>query len=403
MRAARQPSVVSDSRALMRAAATVIVWCLIFGLELGASLTAFVAIRMFVFRKFVVTGITDVQIQGSTTQPQLFFACGEQNLDQVQSILSNDAETAALKNLRAGLAVALPDFTPRRAQIVRRLNAAGIPAIAWLLLPKEQGYYMNAANAPAAAVRFDQFQQWTTENALGWDAVGLDIEPDVRDFDEWSGGHRARILLKLLWRYADIPNVRRAQEAYVTLVARIQSQGYAVQTYQMPFLVNGRKANSTLFRRLSGIVDVRSNLEVLMLYSSSVRSMGAAMIWRFGPDAQAIAVGSTEPGEGSPALDWAELSRDLLVASHFTRILGVYDLEGSVRQGYLPRLETMNWGRSVVIPAQQIRQITLLGEGVQTASWAASHWPYFAVVILLVDAWMVWRWRSRPGRAKAAA
>ena len=79
------------------------------------------------------------------------------------------------------------------------------------------------------------------------------------------------------------------------------------------------------------------------------------MIWSLGRGAQGIAVGSTDgetpPGGGSGPLDWDEFSRDLIVASPYSRQLGVYDLEGCVRQGFLPRLKTMDWNKSVVIPS----------------------------------------------------
>ena len=52
---------------------------------------------------------------------------------------------------------------------------------AWLLLPAQRGYYMNDDNAAETEVRFRDFQGWTAEHRLRWEAVGLDIEPDVRE------------------------------------------------------------------------------------------------------------------------------------------------------------------------------------------------------------------------------
>jgi len=58
------------------------------------------------------------------------------------------------------------------------------------------------------------------------------------------------------------------------------------------------------------------------------------MIWSLGRGAQGISLGSTDgetpPGVGSGPLDWNEFSRDLIVASHYSRRVGVYDLEGLV-------------------------------------------------------------------------
>jgi len=68
-----------------------------------------------------------------------------------------------------------------------------------------------------------------------------------------------------------------------------------------------------LLQRLAGLVDVTTDREVWMLYSSFMRSLGPAMIWSYGPQAQAIAVGSTGggpdvPGQPQvPSLGWGEL------------------------------------------------------------------------------------------------
>jgi hypothetical protein len=48
-----------------------------------------------------------------------------------------------------------------------------------MMLPKEQGYYLNADNSPAAMVRLLAFEKWTAENGLKWAAVGLDMEPTL--------------------------------------------------------------------------------------------------------------------------------------------------------------------------------------------------------------------------------
>ena len=56
-----------------------------------------------------------------------------------------------------------------------------MPVIAWLLLPKEQGYWFNLYNAPQAAARYEEFKDWTAKHDLFWDGVGLDIEPDINE------------------------------------------------------------------------------------------------------------------------------------------------------------------------------------------------------------------------------
>ena len=205
-------------------------------------------------------------------------------------------------------------------------------------------------------------------------------------------------------RYIDLARVHRAREAYGHLIAKLRLRGYVVQTYQLPLIVADRRAHSTLFERLLGIVDVRGDEEVLILYSSFVPSIGAGMIWSLAPDAQAIAIGITQadPNAGADGipLDWDEFSRDLLVASHFSHIVGMYNLEGCVQQGFLARLKTMNWSQTVLIAAGSIRRANTVRRVVSAVLWSLTLLPIIIIIALLLLARLIWRWRRRRRRAK---
>ena len=56
-----------------------------------------------------------------------------------------------LKSLGACVALVARDFSEERAQAVRLLNRLGIPVSAWLLLPGEQGSWVDCANPAQAA------------------------------------------------------------------------------------------------------------------------------------------------------------------------------------------------------------------------------------------------------------
>ena len=96
------------------------------------------------------------------------------------------------------------------------------------------------------------------------------------------------------------------------------------------------------------------------------------------------------PGTAAGPLDWNEFSRDLIVASHFTRQIGVYDLEGCLHQGFLPRLQTMNWSQSVIIPAESARRAARLGFIVRSVLWIASNLIYLIAAGLLLIGWLLW-------------
>ena len=186
----------------------------------------------------------------------------------------------------------------------------------------------------------------------------------------------------------------------------MQSRGYYVQTYQLQFIADERRVHTTLLERMSGIVDVRGNEEVLMLYTSLNHSIGAGMIWKYGPEAQTIAVGSTA-SSGDPTMDakfpvlnWDEFSRDVIVARYFSRRVGVYSLEGCVRQRFIAKLKTADWSQPVVIPAESISKAARFRRLVYALLWIGSHLLYFIIAFLIAIVWLLrvfFRWCKRRG------
>ncbi len=342
-----------------------------------------------------------IRVSSRGVPPQIVFAC-DGSTSELESLFSQPDVLSDLKDLHAGIALSLSDLSADRARIVRQLNSAGIPVTAWLALPVEQGYYLNAGNAPEAAARFAAFQTWTSTYGLQWAGVGLDIEPNIRDFATLRNS-KWRLAWTLIRRSFDIGRVRRARESYASLIRQIQAHGYQVDTYQFPFISDARKVRSTLLERLAGIVDVKGDQEVLMIYTSFNHKLDSALIWVYGPDAQAIAVGVTSGSTAAPRftpLNWEDFSRDLIVASHFSRVVGVYNLQGSVHQGFLPRIKTMNWNQTVEIPADSIRRATQLRARVQRAIWLVAHLPYLAAAILIAISWILARRGSQKLRQR---
>lgn len=341
----------------------------------------------------------DIRVSGGTEKgpPMLVFACDGPTAD-LERLFSQPGVISDLQELHAGISLALPELSAERARIVRKLNQAGIPVTAWLALPGDQGYYLNAGNAQLAAARFVEFESWTTTFGLQWAAVGLDIEPNIQEFHAFKQGSRWRFAVTLAERYFDFSRVKRARESYAVLIRSIQAHGYPVETYQFPFLADERKIHSTLLQRLAGIVEAAGDREVLMVYSSFNPKLGSALLWAYGPDAQAIAVGITTGSDSDPQfvpLNWEQFSRDLIVAHHFSQTIGVYSLAGCVQQGFLHRLTAMDWDQSIVISAESVRQAFQFRARVQRVLWVGSQLPYFAAMILVAIALLLRRWRKR--------
>ena len=348
------------------------------------------------------SGVT-VQNSGDT-RPYLVFAC-DNNPDQFPSLFTPEL-IADLKSLGAGVGLSTIDFSPARTRLVQSLNAAGIPVHAGIALPSDQGGYANAGNAPQVLAAFNAFDQWSTENHLKWQAVGLDIEPNLSEFAA-ARNHKLQLIGLFLRRVFDGQRVVQAREAYTSIIRQMQSRGYSVETYQFPLIADERRAHSTVLERLLGIVDVRGNDEVLMVYTSFNHKLDSAMIWEYGPDAQAIAVGSTaSSGDAAtdaafPPLNWEQFSRDLIVARHFSRTIGVYNLEGAIQQGFIARLKTMNWNEPVVIPSQALTSAARLRKLAHVGLWLASRAVYIATIVLLIFVWLISAFVRRRRRKRA--
>ncbi|RUM94458.1 MAG: hypothetical protein DSZ28_03060, partial [Thiothrix sp.] len=85
------------------------------------------------------------------TEPpnKLTFFC-ELYTDDLVKLFATPGLIEQLQALRASVSLGILDFSDERADIVHRLNKQGIPVIGWQLLPVEQGYWYNMANAPEA-------------------------------------------------------------------------------------------------------------------------------------------------------------------------------------------------------------------------------------------------------------
>ncbi|HLO57405.1 MAG TPA: hypothetical protein VK179_01555 [Bacteroidales bacterium] len=333
--------------------------------------------------------------------PKFGFAC-ELETEPLQKLFDTPGLISDIKAMNSNISMALIDYSPERAEIVRRLNKAGIPVIAWLVLPREQGYYMNASNAPQSAVCFENFEKWTKKYDLKWAAVGIDVEPNIKEFGEILKAGKGKLISTLVGRSLSLKRLKRAREArkaYSKLIRHIQSRGYPVQTYQLNFVADERRINSTLLDRVIDVVTTKGDKEALMIYTSFDHESGAAAVWSYGGDAEAIILGITGGGADTASknvpLNWNELSRDLIVASHFTKDIGIFSLEGCVQQGFLPKLKNFDWNQSVLITGKTIEKGQKFRKMIQTILWVFTNVGYIILVLILVITWLVWRLYKR--------
>jgi len=243
------------------------------------------------------------------------------------------------------LAMGMIDLTDDRARIVRDLEERGVPVTAWLLLPFEQGYWLNADNAELAISRYRETIAWATSANLQLHRIGLDIEfphADSVALLQRPGPTLWRLLRQRRARGV----VAAAERRYGELVDEIRAGGRSVETYQFPFIVDERRTGSSLLRRVFGILDISADVEVLMLYDTY---LGESLSRSYFGEADGIALGVTgggvnakDPRERRRLLTWERLARQWLAAGSCSEFLYVFSLEGCVWNHLLPRFAELD-------------------------------------------------------------
>lgn len=325
--------------------------------------------------------------------PSVTFFC-ELKTHELDKLFASQALIAQLRRMNANISMGMHDFSPERAKVVKKLTRAGIPVTAWLLLSAEEGYWTSLDTIHQTYQKYSELRVWTLENELTWAAVGLDIEPRI-DFMQRLASDFPHQLPVLAKRYFTTRKYDRLERETRDLISQIHEDGYAVETYQFPTVVEERRANSTVLARLFGLPALDADREVLMLYSSMYDRAGEAILWSYAREVSAVGVGSTGGGvtiEGLPTqrkLRWLELKRDLIIAAHHASHIYIFSLEGCVEQNMLDRVEILDWAAPQPLPVHDAREITLFRRVFQAVLWMLSHplqsfliaFPFIALIL----------------------
>lgn len=326
----------------------------------------------------------------STLPPDLTFAC-ELEAKSLQALFANPQVIDFLQASHSAVSLGILDLSDLRANVVKQLNEIGVPVIAWLLLPKDQGYWFNLDNHPQAVARYEQFRAWSQTHNLQWARIGLDIEPDIQSV-QMLGVNRLAGLRRLVRHALNTSRLHSGLRAYHRLIQRIHADGYLVEAYQFPFIVDDRLSKADLLQRLTGIVNLPEvDREVLMLYSSFLRPWGQGVLWSYAPQAQGIGIGSTGGGvelEGSmkvAPLNWAELETDLLLARRHSDHLFIFSLEGCVQQNFLDQINKLDWQKPVQVPYSTAQTAEGLRKVMQRGLWLSGRpaWLLFGLALLI--------------------
>ncbi|HKK42049.1 MAG TPA: hypothetical protein VJ963_06550 [Bacteroidales bacterium] len=321
-----------------------------------------------------------------TARPAISFFCELQG-NEFNVFFADTSLIRQLSGMHASLRIGLHDFSPERALTIRKLNEAGIPVVAWLLLPEEDGYWFNMNNGQKASKRYDDFLAWTKENDLKWDGIGIDLEPDMND-GKMVFTHPWKLAWKVYKRLYDNRSLKKAAVIYQDLIDRMKDDGYSVESYIIPFIYDERELGTTSLQKLMGIVDIKTDIEIPMVYTSAMGN--SAIIPLYHHDHMPLALGSTGGGvkiNGAEiaSLSWENLKKDMLVAAGLTDEIHIFSLEGSVDNGYLPGISKLDYSEAPPDLSTQIVEERSLIKKVRFFLVILNHpfWLTFAILAVM--------------------
>ena len=285
-------------------------------------------------------------ISGYGAKPKISFYCELPGTEFIE-LFTDSTLINELVEMKVALRIGLHDFSPGRTSTIQKLNQAGIPLFAWLLLPEEDGYWFNMQNGAKAEKRYADFRNWTIENHLKWEGIGLDLEPDMND-GKLAFSHPWKLVWKVYKRLYDNKSLKAGKELYQNLIARMKADGYMVESYIIPFIYEERTRKTTSVQKLMGIVDIETDKEIPMLYTSAMGNPGIIPIYHRGK--MPVALGSTGGGvkvEGIQlaSLSWDKLERDLLIASKLTDEIHIFCLEASAQKGFIAKIKNLDFDK----------------------------------------------------------
>lgn len=264
----------------------------------------------------------------------------EQTSDALEGTFT-DATVETLASLGATVSMGLLDLTPERVKVVRRLSAAGVSVIGWLLTTRDEGYFATPHNAEATERAYERFVTWSRANQLSFFGVGLDFEPPLEMLERLMA---RPVRTAASWLFSQRPSFVEAKQRYTQLVGRMRSDGYFVEGYHLPLALIDRERGGDFWSRTLGTVDVQTDRDVVMLYSSVMGRSGRGVLESAAPHCRAIGVGSTGGGvDPFPKLSDEALARDVAIAASHASHVAIFSVEGLVARGSLERLRALPW------------------------------------------------------------
>ena len=124
------------------------------------------------------------------------------------------------------------------ASLLRAAAAEGVPVIAWMLLPEEDGYWFNETNSDEARTVVLAFLDWIEEELIPLRWILFDMEMGLEQTAVMESGDLLGTVLPMLQENVDPEAYETATAAYSELVLEVKGRGYVVTAAAYPFIID---------------------------------------------------------------------------------------------------------------------------------------------------------------------
>lgn len=146
-----------------------------------------------------------------------------------------------LKAHNAALCVAVraeESDSPALASLIQASAKAGVPLIAWMLLPEDEGYWFGEPNRDAARTQVEKFADWVEAGALPLEWIMLDMELMLQQTRLLETGDLFGTIIPMLNGNMDRAEYNRARDDYAALVSDMHGRGFKVSAAAYPFILD---------------------------------------------------------------------------------------------------------------------------------------------------------------------
>ncbi len=253
---------------------------------------------------------------------------------------------------------AVDRFNEQNAQVIRKLNDAGIRVWIWPLHTMEDGYWHSADNASKLPELYRRFKNWIDSNNLEVHGIMLDMEPDydsVQRLKENVKGKGTLGTIRYLLKNRDPKKNYQARTIYASMVDRMKEDGFEVSTFNYPYILDDLLDGDFAIAEMFNIAYVPSDIDAYMLYRSffddSGLGTGVANIKLY---AKNLKGGSASFGSYMrDEITFDQFADDLRLAAQYSPVVHLYSLEGLVMREWLTKIKDIDLTEEVDIPLGQ--------------------------------------------------